>query len=144
MPIPSNDERQMQLRTIQSDDKTQYRVRFYHLANNVLRRENGTYTWSHPDRNSNSAKSKLSNIRGKICRTDFEHGKQLGFHTSKCAARNDPRMKGSMTANGITHTTEEATVCVCDLDKFVQVQLLKESPELLSLDISLCQEPLLV
>ena len=38
-----------------------------------------------------------------------------------------------MTANGTTHTTEKATVCVCDLGMFVQVQLLKESPAVLSL-----------
>ena len=38
-----------------------------------------------------------------------------------------------MTANGTTHTTEEATVCICDLDMFVQVQLLKASPAALSL-----------
>ena len=33
--IPLNDERQMQLRTIQSDDKTQIRVRLHHLAKKV-------------------------------------------------------------------------------------------------------------
>ena len=38
-----------------------------------------------------------------------------------------------MTANSTTHTTEEATVHVCDLDFFVQVQLLRESPAVLSL-----------
>ena len=38
-----------------------------------------------------------------------------------------------MNANGTAHTTEEATVCVCDLDMCVQVQLLKESPGVLSL-----------
>ena len=32
-----------------------------------------------------------------------------------------------MTANGTSHATEEATVYVCDLDMFVQVQALKES-----------------
>ena len=31
------------------------------------------------------------------------------------------------TANGTTRTTEEATVCVCDSDMFVQVPLSKES-----------------
>ena len=37
---PSNDERLMQLRQIQSDDKTQFRVRLHHLANRyVLKRE---------------------------------------------------------------------------------------------------------
>ena len=34
----------------------------------------------------------------------------------------------SVTANGTTHTTEEARVNVCDIDMFVQVQFLKESP----------------
>ena len=43
-----------------------------------------------------------------------------------------------MTANG-THTTEEATENVCDLDKFVQVQSLKESLPVLSLG-KLCEE----
>ena len=38
-----------------------------------------------------------------------------------------------MTANGTTHTTEEVTVFVYDLDMSVQVQLLKESPTVLSL-----------
>ena len=38
-----------------------------------------------------------------------------------------------MTANGTTHTTEEAIVSVCDLDMFVPVQLLKETPAVLSL-----------
>ena len=38
-----------------------------------------------------------------------------------------------MTANGTTHTTEEATVHVCDLDVFVQVRLLTTSPAVLSM-----------
>ena len=38
-----------------------------------------------------------------------------------------------MTANGTTHATEEATVHVFDLDMFVEVVLLKESPAVLSL-----------
>ena len=38
-----------------------------------------------------------------------------------------------MTANGTTHTTEEATEYVSDLDMFVQVQFLKDSPTVLSL-----------
>ena len=37
------------------------------------------------------------------------------------------------TAIGTTHTTEGATVCVCALDMFVDAQLLKESPAVLSL-----------
>ena len=38
--IPANDERQMQILKIQSDDKTQYRVRLDHLANRyVLKKE---------------------------------------------------------------------------------------------------------
>ena len=45
----------------------------------------------------------------------------------------------TMTANGTTHTTEDVTVYVCDLDMFVQVQWLKESPALLSLG-KLCEE----
>ena len=37
-----------------------------------------------------------------------------------------------VTASGTTHTTEEATICVFELDMFVQVQVLKESPAALS------------
>ena len=40
-----------------------------------------------------------------------------------------------MTANGTTHTTEEATLYVCDLDMSVQVQSFKESPAILSLGV---------
>ena len=36
-----------------------------------------------------------------------------------------------MTVNGTTHTTEKATVHVCDLDMFLQLQVLKESPAVL-------------
>ena len=39
-----------------------------------------------------------------------------------------------MTENGTAHTTEEATVCICVVDMFVQVQFLKESLEELSFD----------
>ena len=45
----------------------------------------------------------------------------------------------TMTANETTHTIEEATVYVWDLDMFAQVQLLKESPAVLSLR-NLCEE----
>ena len=41
MHIPSNDERQMLLEKVQSDDETQVRVRFHHLANKyILQSEN--------------------------------------------------------------------------------------------------------
>ena len=41
MHISSNDERQMKLMKIPSDDETQFRVRLYHLANrNFLKVEN--------------------------------------------------------------------------------------------------------
>ena len=40
-----------------------------------------------------------------------------------------------MTAYGTTHTPEEATVYVCDLDMFVEVHILEESRAVLSLDI---------
>ena len=43
------------------------------------------------------------------------------------------------TPHGTTHTTEKATENVCDLDIFVQVQFLNESPAVLSLG-ELCQE----
>ena len=45
----------------------------------------------------------------------------------------------TVTANGTTHTREEATVSVCALDMSVKVQLLKESPAVLSLG-KLCEE----
>ena len=38
-----------------------------------------------------------------------------------------------MTAHGTIQTAEEATVCVCDLDMFVQGQLLQASAVVLSL-----------
>ena len=39
--IPPNDERQMQVQKVQSDDKTQFRVRLHHLANRyALKRRN--------------------------------------------------------------------------------------------------------
>ena len=44
-----------------------------------------------------------------------------------------------VTANGTTHATEEATANIDDLDMFVQVQSLKESPAVLSLG-NLCEE----
>ena len=37
-----------------------------------------------------------------------------------------------LTAEGTTHTTEEATENVYGLDMFVQVQLLKDSPAVLA------------
>ena len=37
-----------------------------------------------------------------------------------------------MTANGSSTTTEEASVCVRDLDMFINVQLLEYSPVVLS------------
>ena len=44
---------------------------------------------------------------------------------------NDPSVL--MSAHGTTHMTEDVTVYVCDLDMFVQDELLKESPVVLSL-----------
>ena len=44
-----------------------------------------------------------------------------------------------MTANGTTQTTEHATDNVCDWDMFGEIQLLKESPAVLSLE-KLCEE----
>ena len=43
------------------------------------------------------------------------------------------------TPSGTTHTTEEPIVSVCDLDMFVQVQVSKESPAVLSLG-KMCEE----
>ena len=69
--IPSNDDEQMQ-----SNDKTQFRVRLRHLATKyVLKKKIGIFTWSHPDRISKSAKSRPSNIRRKINRMDFKYGR---------------------------------------------------------------------
>ena len=46
--IPSNDERQMQLRNIQSGNTTQYRVRLHHLANkNVLKKIGNRMDFEH-------------------------------------------------------------------------------------------------
>ena len=75
--IQSNDERQMQLRKIQSDDKIRFWVGLYRLANYYVLKKGkiGTYTGSHPDRISKSTKSKRSNIRGKTYRMDFENGR---------------------------------------------------------------------
>ena len=60
--IPSKDARQAQ---------SQYREGLHHLANKyVLKRENGTRTWS-----LEPAKSKRSNLRRKIYPMDVEHGR---------------------------------------------------------------------
>ena len=83
--IPSNDERQMQLRTIQSDDKTQYsREQVRSQKGN-----SGTYTWSHPYWISTSAKTKRSKHSGKdpsngSCAREKKEGTQLGLHTRTC------------------------------------------------------------
>ena len=73
MHIPSNDERQMQIRKFQSDAKT-HRVRLHPLANQYVLKKSkiGIYTGSHRD-HSESATSKRSNYRRKIFRMDFEH-----------------------------------------------------------------------
>ena len=74
---PSDDERQVQLRKIQSNDTTQYRVRLHHGNKYVLKTYNlATCTWSHPDWISKDAKSKIFNIRGRIYRMEFEHGRK--------------------------------------------------------------------
>ena len=76
--IAAHDERQMQLRNIQSDDKTQFRVRLRHLANKyVLKGETlgptlgVIQTGSENQRNPNG-----SNNRGKIHRMDLAHGRK--------------------------------------------------------------------
>ena len=73
--IPANDERQMQLRKNQSDDKAQSQVTLHYLANKYVLKKGtvGTYAWRHPNRIRQSAKSKRSSIRGKIYRMDFAH-----------------------------------------------------------------------
>ena len=38
-----------------------------------------------------------------------------------------------ITANGSKHTIRQATICVTDLDMFVTVQLLEDTPGVLSL-----------
>ena len=52
-----------------------------------------------------------------MSKSDLTPAEQETIRTSK-----DPSV--IMTATGTTHTTEEATVYVCDLDMFAQVQLL--------------------
>ena len=63
----------------QSNNKTQIRVRFHHLANRFVLEEQriGTNTWSHADRIRTPAKSKRSNIQGKINRIDLSHGRNV-------------------------------------------------------------------
>ena len=63
--IPSNDEPQMQLRTVQSDDKNPIPSDTSSSREQVCSQKGEivTYTWSHPDRIRKSAKSKPSNIR---------------------------------------------------------------------------------
>ena len=87
--IPANGERPIQLQKGQSDAKSQFRVRLHHFANRCfLKREHTrTNTSGRPDKNPNSAKSKRSNIRGKIFRMDLAHGrndKELGHCTRTC------------------------------------------------------------
>ena len=60
-----------------------------------------------------------------MSKSDLATEEQQTFRTSK-----DPSV--IMTANGTAHTTEEAAVCVCDFDMFVQVRLLNESPAVVS------------
>ena len=67
-----------------------------------------------------------------MCNRDLTPEEQETTRQSKCPSV-------ILTANGTSHTTEEATVYVFDLDMFVQVQLLKESPAVLSLG-KLCEE----
>ena len=189
--IPSNDERQIQPRKNQSDDKTQYRVRRHHSSNMyVLKRDNlgPTFgviqTGSQNQRTPNaptceersfewtlsveeetrkaawiSHKNVFRVVTGSYC--DDRHNfftprpaKQCFFtsynyvewensfwtreHHSIRWVKSDltPEQQetiqkskgpsGILIARGTIHATEEATVYVCDLDLYVQVQWLKE------------------
>ena len=57
--------------------RPQHRVRLHISRTNTFSEGNfWTCTWSHPDWTSTSAESERSNIRGKICRMDFGHGRK--------------------------------------------------------------------
>ena len=56
--MTTNGEPQMHWQQVQSDDKTQFRVKLHHLGNQyVLKDKIGTCTWSHPDMVRKSATS---------------------------------------------------------------------------------------
>ena len=82
--ISADEERQMPLQKVQPDEMTQFRVTSHYLANrSVLIRGNiRTYTWSHPDRIPQSAKSKRSNTGRMTHRMDLlrgRNGKEVAF-----------------------------------------------------------------
>ena len=126
--ITANDERQMRLHKVQSDDKTQFRVRLRYLPNKYV------LGCSPPHLISKSAKSKRSNIRGKIHRMDLA---QCQFHILSIDISSSNRVSRAMFLHLLrqlrrerTHcglksitsydTTEEATTHVYNMDMFVQ------------------------
>ena len=62
-----------------------------------IRYQKGTYTWSHADRISKSATSKLSNIRGTIYRMDFEHGRKRKERSLEFYHKNAYTVPGSFS-----------------------------------------------
>ena len=60
-------------------------------------------------------------------------GESTIIHEEKDTARKSTASCTIITANGTITTTEEATVCVKDLDMFITVQLMEDSPAVLSL-----------
>ena len=88
--IPARGERQMQKRKIQSDDKTQYRVRLHHLANKyVPKRENWDLPLesSRPDLEINRIRSlqhSRKDLSNGLRTWKKKQGQQLVFFTRTC------------------------------------------------------------
>ena len=98
---------------VQSDDKTQVRVG---LANSCVEKRKN---WDLPKIRENQTLQHSGNDPWNgPCAWEKWQGNQLGHCTR--------------TANGTTHTTEEATLNFCDLNMFVEFQWRKESPAVLS------------
>ena len=87
--FPFSDERQMLLRKIQWDDKTQCPVRLHHRLSNensLKKVKIGTNTWSHPDGNSVSETSNAStfqerSIEWSLSMEEVVRKISLGFQT---------------------------------------------------------------
>ena len=179
----------MQLRQLQSDDKTRFWVRLHDLANKyVLKREilgralGIIQTGSQNQQNPNAPTFEERSVEWTLRSGRKRQGISFGYHTTTCtkfqvriltinkgSSNRVPRAmllqegecivdsgaslrmmsKSDLTpqeqetnhrskdpsiiktANTLTHTTEEATENVSDLDMFVKVQWLKESPAVL-------------
>ena len=96
--IPSHDERQMQLRKIQSDDKTQYRVRLHHIANKYVLKMGLTLgviqTGSQNQRNPNAPKFEARSIEGTLSMEEKARGASWVLHKSVY------KFPGSYSENG--------------------------------------------